>query len=89
MNLAVPAGEERCEVGTQKERIRPGKIDVPPSPGMDTVDRPLEALAPLHLVDEEAVAHAVPVGPDDPAVQGVVLEQLFVVEVKQIDVEAV
>ena len=40
-------------------------------------------------VDEEAVAHAVPVGPDDPAVQGVVLEQLFVVEVKQIDVEAV
>lgn len=27
MNLAVPAGEERGKVGTQKERIRPGKIE--------------------------------------------------------------
>ncbi|OUO19863.1 amino acid-binding protein [Collinsella sp. An307] len=27
MNLAVPAGEECGKVGTQKERIRPGKTD--------------------------------------------------------------
>lgn len=52
MNLTVSAGEERGEVGTQKERIRPGEVDVPPSPGMDTVDRPLEALSPLHLINE-------------------------------------
>lgn len=56
---------------------------------MNTVNCFLEALAQLHLVDEEAVAGAPFVPLYDFAMQRVVLEQRLVVEVQQVDVDVV
>ena len=89
MNLPVAPCEQRRQVRTQEERIRSREVDIPSAACVNAVNCLLEALAQLHLVDEEAVAGALFVPFHDFAMQRVVLEQRLVVEVKQVDVDVV
>ena len=56
---------------------------------MNAVNCLLEALAQLHLVDEEAVTGALFVPPYDFAMQRVALDQRLVVEIQKVDEDVV
>ena len=65
VDLPVAPREQGRQVRAQEERVRSREADIPSAARVNAVNRLLEALAQLRLVDEEAVAGALFVPPYD------------------------
>ena len=89
VNLPVAPREQGRQVRAQEESVRSREVDVPSATCVNAVNRLLETLAQLHLVDEEAVACATFISLYNFAMQRVVLEQRLVVEIQKVDVDVV